>query len=880
MGNYMMINSHISPEEMLHLLSSPPELYVQDEGMTNIVNTEANVDNKQINVNLINNCINRILTAEENSLTYQDRTFIENILYNSGIKDVQEFINLLSLMKEEVTERNEIKNLYESHEEFIDYVNNVKNAANSSLQNTFLDNSRDYGEELWLHQSVLNRLDTAEIYESVINFIRPQHLLDNYVTQNELSLLEQKNFSDSLLLSQYENVDRKVKHALQFTYYNTYEQGELKEDTTEDSVRSEIVSANLVNIIKNLYNSRYSDIYNKTASWFDISEGIHTAIENTISRYGNVSIDTEYINQINQENNRIWNQYSKADIQNRFNAGDSRNTNVLQNNNYVSRSDDNSINYHDDRDVDLSYRYDETQQILNELEIINQQNFQRQERLKKLSEDARATEAPKRRISMEQARKDALRALNDPEEVLREYLETAERTEVNKSVEERLLSQVVDADTLNILNLVRQYEEGNTNIEGINVNGDLVFNQLLAEVQENQNYRKEVISNIENNYERLLSEQAGTDRERVVERVHSYEAGKPLQQEINISQADIVNIENLSEEDITNRVNQITNQLLDRSQPVDVVNNETIRKEVIRELVSKEEKTQAETLHLQLLQTIDTSQNLHSVESQILEIYKTEAPLINQLLLEGKRNETYRQEVISRIENNQERLKSGQPGLDRESVIERVRFLEENRPPQQELNISQADMVNIEYHTEEEITDRVNQITNHLFDRGQQLDEVNNETLLNLPKNKRSIEKVQTLEGPVREIIENIRKKRTDLIIRQYEDGESQIFRELSKLPLTHKVMERQIDEETIEELTNLTRHNTIQLNNIQEINESHRTVTETRVNTVENHQIISREDVADMVRENVSRQLDNVSERVIRQLERRMDSEKRRRGM
>ena len=79
-GNYGMLgNTNVSPSEMLHFLSAPPEMYVEEGGMAPLVNHISATNNQNVTMQLINNVLNRILVSDTYDLTYQDRIFVENI---------------------------------------------------------------------------------------------------------------------------------------------------------------------------------------------------------------------------------------------------------------------------------------------------------------------------------------------------------------------------------------------------------------------------------------------------------------------------------------------------------------------------------------------------------------------------------------------------------------------------------------------------------------------------------------------------------------------------------------------------------------------------------------------------------------------------------
>ena len=111
-GNYGVMGAGINGEELLHLVSQPPEIYLGEGGMTNLV-AQTNVANRQeTKVNIINNFLNRVAVGVDAKLTYQDRVFISNVLNQLGIKDERSFMQEVMNVKNEVKHTESLVNLY------------------------------------------------------------------------------------------------------------------------------------------------------------------------------------------------------------------------------------------------------------------------------------------------------------------------------------------------------------------------------------------------------------------------------------------------------------------------------------------------------------------------------------------------------------------------------------------------------------------------------------------------------------------------------------------------------------------------------------------------------------------------------------------------
>ena len=92
-GNYSLMESRIDEEDLLHIATTPPEIYVTEgEGISSILNLNQHRENNIQKVEIINNVLNRIIASADVNLTYQDRVFITDALYKLGVKDDRRFM--------------------------------------------------------------------------------------------------------------------------------------------------------------------------------------------------------------------------------------------------------------------------------------------------------------------------------------------------------------------------------------------------------------------------------------------------------------------------------------------------------------------------------------------------------------------------------------------------------------------------------------------------------------------------------------------------------------------------------------------------------------------------------------------------------------------
>ena len=81
LGNYNLMGNDLSSEELLHLVSTPPQIYIAEGGATTTVGQSFVSTHNEQNLDIINNVLNRIMVSAKGELTYQDRAYITDVLY-------------------------------------------------------------------------------------------------------------------------------------------------------------------------------------------------------------------------------------------------------------------------------------------------------------------------------------------------------------------------------------------------------------------------------------------------------------------------------------------------------------------------------------------------------------------------------------------------------------------------------------------------------------------------------------------------------------------------------------------------------------------------------------------------------------------------------
>ena len=101
-----------------------------------------------------------------------------------------------------------------------------------------------------------------------------------------------------------------------------------------------------------------------------------------------------------------------------------------------------------------------------------------------------------------------------------------------------------------------------------------------------------------------------------------------------------------------------------------------------------------------------------------------------------------------------------------------------------------------------------------------------------------------------------------------------------TELNLTHRVEREDISEEVLEEIRNVNRVTRQDVERTVETVNNTETIHEIVTNRINDLQVNTRHELEDMVSRNVSGQLQDIYDRVYTKLEKKMDTERRRRGL
>lgn len=655
MGNYQMLEETMTPTDMLHFIAAPPELYVDEAGMAPLVNHN-NVSNTQnVTMQLVNNVLNRILVSDTINLSYQDRVFVENILRKIGVTDVREFIRQVNLMKQETKNTRELLTLYHSGKDVLERIREYQTEHTDTGRK---EQTKEAGENTtqvyWLQQEVLNRLHTEEIYQEMTNLVSVRYGNPIRVSRQEMQVSEQSMNAEQLTLNRLRNETFHQNQNLVYHRINTYETGDtaLISENYEQTV-SNMVQAVLLNAISQIYHTRYTELAHHASTWQWLTDAIHVNAQNTFRRFESYHNRLNLTKEQKDEYHEHLQNYERAEItalQQLF----AHTEEMTQNRQEVQNLTEAELQYQtvenhlteeqqtiETIQNEILEKQEDTHkhvfkisekkreaEIRRQLEVINRQNLERLEKLRLLESEKKGTPKPAT-INREKARKDALRALDHPEEVVMEYLNsTTVQTETEKEERERL-KEIMGEDTVRILETLKGYQEHPERYPNVVTSEGQAMNLLMRDIQGQQEARTEqermeqqelvhtqVREESSREVQRVLKETERYQTERIPARQQTVETVREQvelfhkQNETSINEELLQELENRSRKTVQSEIHTVNEQVQETNHVTELVTNKVNELKLeqdqnIERLVSQNVRQQLNTLSNQVFSKLE-----------------------------------------------------------------------------------------------------------------------------------------------------------------------------------------------------------------------------------------------------------------------------------
>lgn len=487
LGNYQIIGNGLEAEDMLHFVSAPPEVYLAEGGMTALVGNQTVYENQNFKLDVINNVLNRILVADTYQMTYQDQVFIEAILKKIGVTDVQAFIRQVQNLSEETRNVSYLTDLYWSEQEAVAGLLEYRQLqAKQEQAGQEEEKEKEQENVLWLHQQIMNRLQTGALYQELRNYISTTANHYQSISSSEMQIAEQTVTAQNILLNKLRNYTMMEEQPLVYHYINAYEMGE-GESIYENNAQTmnQMIQAVLLNAIHQMYALRVNELVKQDNVWYQLAGAVYQAAENTFRRFETYHNQSFLTGRDADVYSKSVQQYQKHEIhalqqlleEKQYHTSydvrpeemTSQSLTYLQQDGEEAEQEEqrlqgspeqiyNKIQKTEQHGQQIQSLTVQENLLKNQLEQINQNNIHNQQLLQQLNIQTREEKEPLR-VNRSKAREDALRVLSEPEAVMLDYLESQTRIEQQEIVEREQLTKIFGEETLRIFETLEKYQK-------------------------------------------------------------------------------------------------------------------------------------------------------------------------------------------------------------------------------------------------------------------------------------------------------------------------------------------------------------------------------------------------------------------------------------
>ncbi len=196
-GRYSLMGSDINGEDLLHAVTTPPEIFIAEGNQTTVTGHTVFNNRNEEKLEIINNVLNRILVSADMKLAYQDRAYITDVLYKMGIRDDRRFMSEVRQFMEETKQENNLINLYLSGTEGVlrEIIGEAAGRIRTEKEEKTAQPDTYY--ENHLSYDIMHRLQTGAVYQIVSNFAKS--VTENRINEIEAVLSEQEQAAGRML---------------------------------------------------------------------------------------------------------------------------------------------------------------------------------------------------------------------------------------------------------------------------------------------------------------------------------------------------------------------------------------------------------------------------------------------------------------------------------------------------------------------------------------------------------------------------------------------------------------------------------------------------------------------------------------------------------
>ena len=424
-ADYALFPVHFTTQELLYLMQgNDAEQYIEQHNMTCVVNNTHYNNNVMLDVEIINEFINRFFEVINGKYTYQDRLYIDRFLIKAGIHNTNSFIKNAIEYVNDIKEVKSDVEFINSNEHFLsdilkEIVNN--NNSNTQLVDEYLSNNR---QQIIMQFS--NRLLNHIINEdnrklTAFNTIYRKSCADISAIMGNLQYQKLELYSAHMKQDIIFN-DNTIDIQLHNNPYEVMWQ----DCTTKEKVLEQLISASMLNVLECVELVKQKEAGADIQMFINERNNLSDIITSTVLRmvtgqnrtaYNITADNYKELRMLRKEQRSIYTQLVEAYVNilsGLQSSSDFTDIYAMQQTSLYSGLKDNAEALNEDI-TQILYQDDNDSYIENNYHI---------------NENVTLNENIKIQIDREKAKKDILTALNNPIEVIHEYKKRATDVEL------------------------------------------------------------------------------------------------------------------------------------------------------------------------------------------------------------------------------------------------------------------------------------------------------------------------------------------------------------------------------------------------------------------------------------------------------------------
>ena len=838
-ANYNIIGARFEKEELLHLVSATPDIYLEEGGASSIIQNTGISTSQQVKVEIINNLLNRIMMYGTQDFSYQDSVYITSVLHKLGIQNVGFFMEQVKNLMNQENNSVTLEKLYQDNRELLTklFREQEEQKKEHTVSGSAQENSAGDKSIYYLHQEVFKRLQTARIYEEVRSLAQNIYPQSVDVQAKEYLLSEHEKLSREYYRQELKNTVLGTDTPLLWHRVNVYEEGdEIIEEDNRTTAEERITSAVLLNLANNLYMIRRDMIDHNHQQWFDFHNALFMTSRDTIERVEAGLNQEKLIQEQNfrQENRTLLeNQtHEKELLQSLVEHAGGEQIRQIQDR-YFSRADRVLL----EKEKNETLTYDQVSEVRELFQTVENQTQQKRTEIQKTREQSNRIEEQfhtehEYTDNTEHTREQSMRYDHmDHEDHIHTYTDMVHREDEFHTQEVQTYGDTVRELLHTVENRTQQKQ---TEIQRIKEQTLHTDELLLAEHDhtEHSDLTRELLERMESHENTLVRQDGERTEAPKASQIFSRHESEP----------------------------GIQNQIPEQAQPVTMEN-------VVNEQANIENR----------------QVNIENLEQELLRINEQNIANYNRVMEKVQQEKKQKTSPV-RIDKKLA-MQDGIRALEREPEEVIRTFLE----TPSEVTAPQEIEENTIYSA---LPPELKKVFRQIEEQGstqmsQTVQNQRTQAAMNLlVRDIQEVSENRTQENVTRQEMERHESRQEELIHRLHENvtrQEAEITdrneRSYDRISLVHRKQEQQIDEELLESLREERTQNRQTIQNTQVIEQNrimqeHQINTTTRNVTVEQHQ-----DINELVREGVRKELGTISDKVYNQIERRLQSERKRRG-